>query len=149
MEVRGHHKIGPPKTKAGRRSVPLPRHVAVELERHAAHLSGDALVFPAPEGGLLRASLFRRRVWTPAVEAAGLSPLRIHDLRHTAVAFWLAVGASPVEVARRAGHASVVTVLDRYGHLLPGSEDTVTDALDRLAESVRPSPSAVVLDLAR
>ena len=47
--------------------------------------------------------------------------LRPHDLRHTAVAFWIAAGASPKEIATRAGHTSVVTVLDRYGHLLPGS----------------------------
>jgi hypothetical protein len=32
------------------------------------------------------------------------------------------------------GHSSVVTVLDRHGHLLPGSEDHVNDALDHLAE---------------
>ncbi|HEV3131893.1 MAG TPA: hypothetical protein VGY51_08025 [Acidimicrobiales bacterium] len=33
----------------------------------------------------------------------------------------------------RAGHSSVVTVLDRYGHLFPGSEDKVNDALDAMA----------------
>jgi hypothetical protein len=27
-----------------------------------------------------------------------------HDLRHTAVALWIAAGASPLEVSRRAGH---------------------------------------------
>ena len=44
------------------------------------------------------------------------------------MAFRIAAGASPKEIAARAGHASVVTVLDRYGHLLPGSEDRVNDA---------------------
>jgi integrase len=63
-----------------------------------------------------------------------VSPFRIHDLRHTAVALWIAAGASPNEIARRAGHSSVVTVLDRYGHLLPGTEERVTDALDALHE---------------
>jgi len=37
------------------------------------------------------------------------------------------------EIARRAGHTSVVTVLDRYGHLLPTAVDTVTLKLDRMA----------------
>jgi len=50
---------------------------------------------------------------------------------------WIAAGASPKEIATRAGHSSVVTVLDRYGHLLPGSEEKVTDALDALAEAAR------------
>jgi integrase len=49
------------------------------------------------------------------------------------VALWIAAGATPREIATRAGHTSVVTVLDRYGHLLPGVEDRVNDALDALA----------------
>jgi integrase len=135
VEVRGHHHTGPPKTRAGRRSVPLPRFVAEELGAHVAGLEPGELVFPAPRGGLVRASLFRRRSWQPAVEAAGLTPLRLHDLRHTAVALWIAAGASPTEVAARAGHTSTVTVLDRYGHLLPGTEERVNDALDAMVRA--------------
>jgi integrase len=83
-------------------------------------------------------------VWQPAVKRAGLAPLRHHDLRHTAVAFWIAAGAQPLEVARRAGHTSVVTVLDRNGHLLPGSEDRLTDAPDELAAGAKAKPAATV-----
>ena len=66
---------------------------------------------------------------------ADLAPLRPHDLRHTAVALWIAAGASPNEIAARAGHASVVTVLDRYGHLLPEHQGRVTDLLDEMAKN--------------
>jgi hypothetical protein len=38
----------------------------------------------------------------------------------------------------------VVTVLDRYGHLLPGHEDKVNDALDAMAQAARPAPDATV-----
>ena len=51
-----------------------------------------------------------------------LYSLRIHDLRHTAVALWIAAGAYPKEVAARAGHSSVSFTLDRYGHLYPESD---------------------------
>jgi integrase len=104
--------------------------LADALTEHMAGLSPDDLVFPAPEDGPMRASQFRRRVWQHAIERAGVAPLRIHDPRHTAVDLWIAAGASPNEIAARAGHASVVTVLDRYGHLLPGHEDKVNNALD-------------------
>jgi integrase len=148
VEVGGRHHFGPPKTRAGRRSVPLPRFVADELAAHAAGLGSDALVFPAARGGPVRASLFRRRVWHPAVDAAGLAPLRLHDLRHTAVAMWIAAGASPNEVAARAGHTSTVTVLDRYGHLLPGGEERVTDALDAMArQAARVNGDAQVMPI--
>lgn len=80
------HVVSPPKSAAGRRSVALPRLVADELDEHLRRLpdqSADALVFPAPEGGYLHLENFRKRAWLPAVERAGLAPLRVHDLRHT------------------------------------------------------------------
>lgn len=137
VEVRGEITVGPPKTRAGRRSVPVPAIVADELTTHVQGRVPEEYVFPAPAGGPVRLGQWRQRFWIPAVERAGLAPLRIHDLRHTAVALWLAAGANPVDVARRAGHSSVVTVLDRYGHLQPGLQDQVTDALDRLARNAR------------
>lgn len=157
-EVKGQHHTGPPKTRAGHRSVPVPKFVADELLAHLDHTPGD-YVFGAPEGGPLRASLFRRRYWHPACVEAGVGRwvdddederyrkyegLRIHDLRHTAVALWIATGASPKEVAGRAGHSSVVTVLDRYGHLLPGHEDEVNDRLDALARGATAASLGVV-----
>jgi integrase len=137
VDVRGHQLFGSPKTRAGHRTVPLPRSVTEELASHLGRVSGgpDDLVFTAPHGGPIRASGFRRRVWLPAVDAAGLAPLRLHDLRHTAVALWIAAGASSTEIATRAGHSSVSTVLDRYGHLLPERRGEVTDALEEMAQA--------------
>jgi len=157
-EVKGRHHTGPPKTRAGHRSVPVPKFVADDLERHLGTVTSE-YVFAAPEAGPLRSSLFRRRFWHPACVEAGVGRwvaddtdkryrkyegLRIHDLRHTAVALWIATGASPKEVAGRAGHSSVVTVLDRYGHLLPGHEDEVNDRLDAMARGAMPARSGVV-----
>lgn len=137
VEVRGHHHWGAPKTRAGRRRVPVPRVVVDALTPRLAGLAPEDLVFPAPQGGTVRASLFRRRTWQPACAAAGLDGLRVHDLRHTAVALWIAAGASPKEIAARAGHSSVSVVLDRYGHLYDGSEAAVNDRLDDLAAGAR------------
>lgn len=139
-----HLTFGPPKTRAARRSVPIPRLVSEELETHLGDRQPSEFVFTAPQGGPVRASLFRERVWVPAVRAAGLEPLRIHDLRHSAVSLWIAAGASPKEVASWAGHTSVSVVLDRYGHLLPGSEERVTNALDEMASTVAAKGASIV-----
>lgn len=40
----------------------------------------DQLVFQSPDGHAIRLGLVRRRFWTPALTAAGFTPLRIHDL---------------------------------------------------------------------
>ena len=130
-----HLTYGKPKTKEGRRSLTLPRFATTVLGEHLAEFTpaeADALVFTAPEGGPLRVPAWCRRQWRPEVELAGLSPLRPHDLRHTAVALWIAAGASPLEVSRRAGHSSVAFTLDRYGHLFPEADTTVADKLEQL-----------------
>jgi integrase len=134
-DVSGRLVFGPPKTRAVRRTVSLPAPVADELEHHLASYAEpdpDALVFTAARGSALRATNFRRRIWRSAVRAAELDGLRIHDLRHTAVALWIAAGASPKEVARRAGHTSVKTVLDVYGHLYDEADVALRKRLEAM-----------------
>ncbi len=43
----------------------------------------------------------------------------------------------------------MVTVLDRYGHLLPGFEERVTDALEAMARAASALPGASVVTLDR
>ena len=148
IHVRGRTSFGPPKTKASRRRVPIPDYVVEELAEHVAGMKADDLAFTSLDGrSPIRSSNFHRRIWQPACVEAGFGEmvdndtktgrgyvgLRPHDLRHTAVALWIAGGASPKEIAARAGHTSVSTVLDRYGHLGSGSEKALNDALDKMA----------------
>lgn len=139
-EVDGYQYVGPPKTSASRRRVPMPAVVVDELELHA--LTGadpDAFVFPDSQGRPWRAHNFRNRVWKPACAAAGLDGLVIHELRHSAVAGWIESGAEPTEIAARAGHRSVVTILDRYGHRFPSQAQRVNDNIDALYRAARES----------
>jgi integrase len=145
VDVRGTISFGPPKTKAGRRTVPLTGPLVDELAEHLDGLAPGDLVFTAPNGGPMRASLFRRRIWQPACVAAEVGAMvrgddgrtryegpRIHDCRHTAISWWIASGADVKQIAVWAGHVSVSSVLDRYGHLLPDREDAVMAALEAL-----------------
>ena len=78
FEIRGQVGFGPPKTKAARRSVPLPRSVAAAISAiPRQEEKPEGLVFTAPEGGPIRHRQFRRRFWYPAVERAALGGLRI------------------------------------------------------------------------
>ena len=75
---------------------PHRRAVVNVLAEHLAPGGQPAdFVFTGPEGGPMRIANFRNRIWRPATTAAALDGLRIHDLRHTAVALWIAAGASP------------------------------------------------------
>ena len=142
LDVAGHQSFGPPKTKAAVRSVPLPSFVCEELSRLAVPgIEPATLVFRSPEGFPLRATGFRRRVWNPAVERAGVAPLRIHDLRHTAVSLWIAEGGHPKQVAVLAGHTSVSVVLDRYGHLYPRQDEQLMAQLESRGAAARAAGS--------
>jgi integrase len=134
LEGEGHLRIGRPKTKAAVRSVPLPGFVRDELARLAqAGANPDTLVFCSPDGHLLRPTVFRRSFWLPAVEAAGLGSVGIHDLRSTAVSMWIAEGAHPEQVAALAGHTSAAVVLELYGDLFRSQDDRLVAALERRA----------------
>lgn len=127
-DVQGQLSLGPPKTAAGKRTVTLPASLADAL---AQHLKGSVgFVFTAPEGGPIRRSNFRRRVWTPATSQAGLAGLRFHELRHTHVAMLIAEGEHPKVIQARLGHASIRTTLDLYGHLMEGLDEAAAAALD-------------------
>ena len=62
----GGFEFGPPKSRAGKRSVPIPEVIISIIKWHLACLAeqGDeGLVFTSPAGEPLRHTNFRRRVW--------------------------------------------------------------------------------------
>lgn len=153
-EVHGALVLGATKTY-GRRTVGLPRFLCDELGAYLAgrDTSPEAHLFTSPDGGPLRHSNFYRRTFKPAVTAAGLPPgLRFHDLRHTCAALLIAQGAHPRALMERLGHSSVTVSLDRYGHLLPGLDEALTEGLEATfresrAASVRPQRVSEVVSL--
>ena len=146
-KVRGVIIEGPPKTKASLRTLTLSASLVDELARHlAGSTDPDRYVFPAPYSGPLRRSNFRRRVWLPAVEAAGLEGFTFHGLRHTAATLMVSSGVHPRVIAARLGHSSVRTVLDVYTRSTPDLDEAAATALDDvLARPTAPSPRPEVL----
>jgi integrase len=69
------------------------------------------------------------------VLAAGLNPLRPHDLKHAGVALLALAGVDPSEIARRAGHSSVAFTYDRYGHLFPEIDKQAASKLEAVRSS--------------
>ncbi len=143
-EVQGHGLVfSEPKTYE-RRSVTLPNFLVNELVKHLTERPEDpaAFVFASPDGAVLNHKNFYRRMFKPAVSAAGLpGHTRFHDLRHTCAALCIALGAHPKAIQERLGHSSITVTLDRYGHLLPKLDETLTGRLDDLhRETLRQGP---------
>jgi len=119
--------FGDPKTVSGTRSVTLSSELGAAIE--ALRVIGDAPLFTTTNGCLLNLSNFRRRHFKPALKAAGLREVRIHDLRHSAISLWINDGANIKHVTERSGIKSVKTALDRYGHLYPNADQELADCL--------------------
>ena len=102
-EIGGTLVFGTPETHETR-TVVMPARFAEGLAVHLVQVEPDGLVFTSPQGGPLRGSNFRVRVWRPAVLAAGLDrDLTPHDLRHTAASLMIASGANIKAVQRQLG----------------------------------------------
>jgi integrase len=118
------------KTEAGVRWVPLTGESVRELVPHrvgqdAARIPwGDdytdhGLVFALEDGSPLKPNDVTKR-HAELIESAGLRPIRLHDMRHTACSLLLASG-TPVEVvAMILGHASPSVTRGIYAHVLRG-----------------------------
>jgi integrase len=78
---------------------------------------------------------FRRMIWNPALEAAGLTfQVRFHDLRH-AHASWLLAGGADIQVVKeRMGHSSITTT-QKYLHTLPNADHAAVTALNTIRKS--------------
>lgn len=125
-----------PKTAAGVRTVTSPKFVTAILAAHLEKFGQPGpkgLVFSNGAGNPMIGPSFTGNVFKPALKRAELDPkVRIHDLRHTAVALAIAAGAHPKAIQVRMGHASIAVTLDRYGHLYPTTDEAVASGLEAL-----------------
>ncbi|MDQ6836651.1 MAG: site-specific integrase [Actinomycetota bacterium] len=111
-------------TKSRRaREVPLPDQAARALDRLSRRedfTGRDDYVFANRLGRRLDPSAVRHR-YGRARDAAGLEPLRFHDLRHTYGSLLVAGGIDLASVKAAMGHARISTT-ERYLHARPATE---------------------------
>ena len=116
-------------SKTGRSVRPLGAAAAAllaELPREA----GNPYVFPGAKPGTHLQTL--AGVWSAVRQAARLTGLRLHDLRHSFAAELASGGASMLVISKALGHANIATT-QRYAHL---SDDPVRAAVDRAAATI-------------
>lgn len=147
--INGRFEIGTPKTHE-RRTVPYPAFLDEAIAEVVNGKSGDAILWPADEGGYLRPGNAQSGWFTGAVRRMKLEDKKAvaeaktskepeppvvprvtpHDLRHTAASLAISAGANVKAVQRMLGHASAAMTLDTYTDLFDDDLDTVADALD-------------------
>jgi integrase len=111
--------FGPPKSRYGRRDVPITSATARALwaARKDVH-ADDAPVFAATNGAHLDADNLRRRIMKPSACKAGVGWAGFHTLRHTCATNLFRRGLNAKQVQVWLGHHSPAFTLETYVHLL-------------------------------
>jgi integrase len=132
----GAHSFVTPKSKAGIRAVPIVDRLALLLSDHRVLTNQtDGLLFPGTRepGRPVGHNALRDRMRN-AWEAADLEGISFHEARHTFASLMIAAGVNAKALATYMGHSNISVTFDRYGHLMPGSEQEARGLLDAYLE---------------
>jgi integrase len=136
IEVAGQGiTVGPPKSRAGVRTVAVPEAIRADIVTHLAeHVEPDwdALMFRGPRGAALRRGNFNPLVdWTRRVADLGVPGLHFHDLRHTGNVLAAQTGASTRDLMARMGHDDMRAALI-YQRATSEADQLIADRLSGL-----------------
>jgi integrase len=129
-----------PKTRAGKRSVPIATVLREHLAAHALR-SGrrSGLVFgrtaerpfePTTLSGRAATAWKHMNLKRTKAELETIAPVGLHECRHTFASLMIAAGVNAKALSTYIGHSSITITLDRYGHLMPGNETEAAELLD-------------------
>jgi integrase len=119
------------KSAAGRRRVPIAAVLRDSLAEHLARSGreGTALIFGRTPSDPFNGKTLQGRADTAWGEA-GFNRITLHECRHTFASLMIAAGVNAKALSTFMGHATVAITYDRYGHLMPGSEEEAAGLLD-------------------
>lgn len=138
--------VGEPKTASGRRALPMDDRTMSMLQRFRRRqakerlAAGEAyldtgLIAVNEIGVPLRPEVFGDR-FAKLTKAAGVPPIRLHDLRHTAATLMHDSGDVPLRtLAAILGHADPAFTLRTYAHSSDGAMAAASATLASLFES--------------
>ena len=118
-------RLDSPKSRYGRRQVPLSERLSQSLWRLRGKSADDAPVFASQTGGYLDASNVAARVLKPAARRADVPWAGFHTFRHTCATMLFRHGLNAKQAQMWLGHHSPAFTLATYVHLLP---DDLPDA---------------------
>jgi integrase len=132
-----------PKTRHGRRDVPLSRDLDAELWelRKSRGAKYEALVFASEHGEPLDRSVVFRAVRAGA-KRAGLPWAGLHTLRHTCASILFRHGLNPKQVQAWLGHHAASFTLDVYIHLLDDDLPDPSPVFEALTSAARAAETA-------
>jgi integrase len=136
QEINNRRVIGPPKTRAGFRTLHIPESTLELLKRHLDSFVGsqpDAWILTGEKGQPLNKRMITK-YWNQARKSINRTDLHLHDLRHFHLTLVATQGATTKEIMARAGHSTPRAALI-YQHATDDRDRTLANLLEPLAKS--------------
>jgi len=118
--------ITAPKTEQSVRVVDIPEFLKNELKRYVDRLYEypvDERIFPVVAEAV-------QHKMKRHIEKSGVKKIRVHDLRHSHVAYLIHQGVEPLMIKQRLGHKDIKITLNTYGHLYPNEQKKLAEMLN-------------------
>lgn len=132
QRLKGEDVITTPKTNSSIRKISIPQFLSNEIQDYISSVYKIAetdRIFQISKSAL---SLKLKKY----ANLAGLKPIRIHDLRHSAATYYLyELGANAITVSKLLGHEKISLTLDTYTHNDPKSQKILADLADKQVQN--------------
>lgn len=118
--------ITAPKTESSNRVVTIPDFLVEELKAYTDkmyELKEEERIFMVTDRAV-------QKKMKQKADKLNLKHIRVHDLRHSHIAFLIEKGTQPLIISKRVGHDSVTTTMNIYGHLYPDKQRQLADMLN-------------------
>lgn len=118
--------ITKPKTEQSIRIIEIPEFLKKEIAEYSDkmyELSDNERLFP------IVAEAVQHKLKSQ-VQKAEVKRIRVHDIRHSHVAYLINKGVQPLIIKERLGHRDIKITLNTYGHLYPNQQKMVADMLN-------------------
>ena len=129
----GMDMVTTPKTEQSVREIVIPKFLVKELQDYMNRMYGledEDRIFP------LVAEAIQHKL-KAEIEKGGLKKIRVHDLRHSHVAYLIHQGVEPLVIKERLGHKDIQITLNTYGHLYPSKQNAVAELLEQKRSEVK------------
>jgi integrase len=131
----GKDIITTPKTDTSIRTIMIPEFLIEEIKAYV----GQMYMFPQDERLFPIVARTLQKRMSRFMEKAGVKRIRIHDFRHSHVAYLINQGVQPLIIKERLGHKDIKITLNTYGHLYPSQQKQVAEMLNLQRQNKSPN----------
>ena len=124
--IDGKDVISTPKTDNSVRTIIIPNFLKEEVQEYISYHYG----FPENERLFPIVARTLQKRMKRYEKKTGVKPIRVHDLRHSHVAYLIDQGVEPLIIKERLGHKNIQITLNTYGYLYPSRQKEVAALLD-------------------